>query len=154
MALKAFATTANYDATIYKGLFREVGAEEGPSENKIISLHKIQNLRYGENPHQKAEYFLPTLEESPFEQFSGKELSYNNLLDLDTLLRGCSIFQDNCACVIVKHTTPCGTAKGNNSLDAFRKALDCDPISAFGNNRITRSVDMETASAITETSLK
>ena len=152
IALKAFATTANYDATIYKGLFREVGAEEGPSENKIISLHKIQNLRYGENPHQKAEYFLPTLEESPFEQFSGKELSYNNLLDLDTLLRGCSIFQDNCACVIVKHTTPCGTAKGNNSLDAFRKALDCDPISAFGGIiGFTRSVDMETASAITET---
>ncbi|NLV82693.1 MAG: bifunctional phosphoribosylaminoimidazolecarboxamide formyltransferase/IMP cyclohydrolase [Synergistaceae bacterium] len=152
MALKAFKTTANYDATIYKGLSTEVGLEDEACDDKIISLRQVQNLRYGENPHQKAALFLPPLERPPFEQHSGKELSYNNLLDLDTLLRGCSVFQEDCACTIVKHTTPCGTAKGNTPLDAFKKALKCDPISAFGGIiGMTRCVDMETAKAITET---
>ena len=114
-----------------------------------------QELRYGENPHQKAALFMPPLEHRPFEQLSGKELSFNNLLDLDTLLRGCSVFQDVCACTIVKHTTPCGTAYGATPLEAFKKALACDPVSAFGGIiGLTRKVDMETAKAITETFLR
>ena len=152
LALKAFRLTSSYDATIYKGLCSEIGTEEETGEDKILPLRKVQDLRYGENPHQKAALFLPPLEKQPFEQHSGKELSYNNLLDLDTLLRGCSVFQDLCACTIVKHTTPCGTAHGKTPLEAFRKALECDPVSAFGGIiGMTRNVDMETAKAITET---
>jgi len=152
LALKAFKLTANYDATIFKGLSSEVGAPEEANSDKILSLRKVQDLRYGENPHQQAALFLPPLEKQPFEQFSGKELSYNNLLDLDTLLRGCSVFQEYCACTIVKHTTPCGTASGKTPLEAFKKALACDPVSAFGGIiGITRCIDMETAKAITET---
>lgn len=152
LALKAFKNTASYDAVIYKGLCRELGTEEELDFSKIIPLRREQELRYGENPHQKAALYLPPLERKPFEQLSGKELSYNNLLDLDTLLRGCYIFQESCACTIVKHTTPCGTALGKNPLEAFRKALACDPVSAFGGIiGLTRKLDMETARAITET---
>jgi len=152
LALKAFRVTSSYDATIYKGLSSEIGSEDEPGEDKILSLRKVQDLRYGENPHQKAALFLPPLEKVPFKQHSGKELSYNNLLDLDTLLRGCSIFQDLCACTIVKHTTPCGTAHAETPLVAFRKALQCDPVSAFGGIiGMTRCVDMETAKEVTET---
>lgn len=152
LALKAFKLTANYDATIYKGLCSEIGVVDGTDDDKVLPLRKVQELRYGENPHQKAALFLPPLEKQPFEQHSGKELSYNNLLDLDTLLRGCSVFQDICACTIVKHTTPCGTAQGKTPLEAFKKALECDPVSAFGGIiGMTRRVDMETARAITET---
>ncbi|MEG1501868.1 MAG: bifunctional phosphoribosylaminoimidazolecarboxamide formyltransferase/IMP cyclohydrolase [Synergistaceae bacterium] len=153
LALKAFQLTSQYDSTIYKGLCSETGKEELPNEEvKVLPLRKIQELRYGENPHQNAALYLPPLEKQPFEQHSGKELSYNNLLDLDTLLRGCSVFQDLCACTIVKHTTPCGTAHADTTLHAFRKALECDPISAFGGIiGFTRKVDIETAKTITET---
>lgn len=152
LALKAFRVTASYDATIYKGLCTEIGVADDTDDDKILPLRKVQDLRYGENPHQHAALFLPPLEGLPFEQHSGKELSYNNLLDLDTLLRGCSIFQDLCACTIVKHTTPCGTAHADTPAKAFRKALECDPVSAFGGIiGFTRRVDMETAHAITET---
>ena len=152
LALKAFRATSSYDAVIYRGLCREVGVEENVADDKVIPLRMEQELRYGENPHQKAALFMPPLEHRPFEQLSGKELSFNNLLDLDTLLRGCSVFQDVCACTIVKHTTPCGTAYGATPLEAFKKALACDPVSAFGGIiGLTRKVDMETAKAITET---
>ena len=98
---------------------------------------------------------MPPLEKKPFEQFSGKELSYNNLLDLDTLLRGCSLFQDQCACIIVKHTTPCGTAQGRTPLDAFRKALECDPVSAFGGIiGITRCVTWRPRRPLSRLSLR
>lgn len=152
LALKAFKLTASYDATIFKGLSREVGAGETTSDDMILPLRKVQELRYGENPHQKASLFIPPLEKLPFVQHSGKELSYNNLLDLDTLLRGLSVFQEYCACTIVKHTTPCGTAYGATAKEAFKKALECDPVSAFGGIiGLTRKVDIETAREITAT---
>ena len=152
LALKAFKNTASYDSVIYKGLCSELGVSDDVDASKVLPLRMEQELRYGENPHQHAALFLPPLEKSPFEQLSGKELSYNNLLDLDTLLRGCSIFQGEIACTIVKHTTPCGTAIGASALDAFKKALACDPVSAFGGIiGLTRTLDMETAKAITET---
>jgi len=152
LALKAFKLTAAYDATIYKGLTHETGSSEDIDSNKVLPLNLTQKLRYGENPHQHAALFMPPLEKTPFIQHSGKELSYNNLLDLDTLLRACAIFQDTCACTIVKHTTPCGTAQGSTPIEAFRKALACDPVSAFGGIiGVTREVDMQTAEAITET---
>lgn len=152
LALKAFKATASYDATIYKGLSRETGAGGALSDDAVLPLRKAQTLRYGENPHQKASLFMPPLEKLPFRQLSGKELSYNNLLDLDTLLRAMSVFQEYCACTIVKHTTPCGTARGAAPLEAFRKALACDPVSAFGGIiGLTRKVDIETARQITDT---
>lgn len=153
LALKAFKLTSEYDSTIYKGLTAETGSElTVEDETMILPLKKVSDLRYGENSDQKAALFMPTLEGKPFIQHGGKELSYNNLLDLDTLLRACSVFQDTCACTIVKHTSPCGTAKADTPLIAFRKALACDPISAFGGIiGITRALDMETAQAITET---
>lgn len=152
LALKAFKVTASYDATIYKGLTRETGVCETGTDDMVLPLRRIQELRYGENPHQKASLFMPPLEKLPFEQHSGKELSYNNLLDLDTLLRGVSVFQDYCACTIVKHTTPCGTAHACTTGEAFRKALECDPVSAFGGIiGFTRDVDMTTAQEITAT---
>lgn len=152
LALKAFKVTASYDATIYKGLSGETGVSETTADDMVLPLRKIQELRYGENPHQKASLFMPPLEKLPFEQHSGKELSYNNLLDLDTLLRGVSVFQDYCACTIVKHTTPCGAAYAGTTGEAFRKALECDPVSAFGGIiGFTREVDMATAREITAT---
>lgn len=153
LALKAFKITSAYDATIYKGLAKETGAGEYPvTEDILLPLRRIQGLRYGENPHQNASLFLPPLEKLPFAQHSGKELSYNNLLDLDTLLRGMSAFQEYCACTIVKHTTPCGTAYADTALGAFKAALECDPVSAFGGIiGLTRRLDMETAKAITAT---
>lgn len=152
LALKAFKVTASYDATIFKGLSREVGSRQNVSDDMILPLRRIQELRYGENPHQKASLFMPPLEKLPFTQHSGKELSYNNLLDLDTLLRGLSVFQEYCACTIVKHTTPCGTAYAPTAKEAFKKALECDPVSAFGGIiGLTRKVDMETAKEITAT---
>ncbi|MDO4987884.1 MAG: bifunctional phosphoribosylaminoimidazolecarboxamide formyltransferase/IMP cyclohydrolase [Synergistes sp.] len=152
LALKAFKATASYDSVIYKGLSRELGTADDVTEDKILPLRREQKLRYGENPHQQAALFMPPLETRPFEQLSGKELSYNNLLDLDTLLRGCSIFQDSCACTIVKHTTPCGTAMGKTTCEAFEKALVCDPVSAFGGIiGVTRKVDLDTAKKISET---
>lgn len=152
LALKAFRVTSSYDATIYKGLSKEVGAAQTGTKDFVLPLRLVQELRYGENPHQKASLFIPPLEKLPFKQHSGKELSYNNLLDLDTLLRGMSVFQEYCACTIVKHTTPCGTAYAATALSAFKRALACDPVSAFGGIiGLTRAVDMETAKAITGT---
>lgn len=152
LALKAFQLTGSYDATIFKGLSREIGVSETGTRDMVLPMRQIQELRYGENPHQKASLFMPPLEKMPFVQHSGKELSYNNLLDLDTLLRGTSVFQDYCACTIVKHTTPCGTARAETTTEAFRKALACDPVSAFGGIiGFTRGVCMDTAKAITET---
>lgn len=152
LALKAFRTTASYDATIYKGLSGEIGACNSAAGDMVLPLRRVQELRYGENPHQKAALFMPPLEKPPFKQHSGKELSYNNLLDLDTLLRGVSIFQDSCACTIVKHTTPCGTSQAATPAIAFTKALACDPVSAFGGIiGFTRKVCMETAQQITQT---
>ncbi|WP_288334779.1 bifunctional phosphoribosylaminoimidazolecarboxamide formyltransferase/IMP cyclohydrolase [uncultured Cloacibacillus sp.] len=152
LALKAFRCTASYDSIIYRGLCRELGIADEVEGDKVLPLRMEQKLRYGENPHQQAALFMPPLEQRPFEQLSGKELSYNNLLDLDTLLRGCSVFQDSCACTIVKHTTPCGTARGETPIEAFKKTLACDPVSAFGGIiGMTRKVDLDTAKTVTET---
>lgn len=148
LSAKAYTHTAEYDAMIATYMREKAGLDE----KLFLEFDLVQPLRYGENPHQQAALFMPPLEQRPFEQLSGKELSYNNLLDLDTLLRGCSVFQDSCACTIVKHTTPCGTARGETPIEAFKKALACDPVSAFGGIiGMTRKVDLDTAKTVTET---
>lgn len=131
LAVKAFLVTASYDATIHEGLAAALNVEEDGAD-RVIALRRVQQLRYGENPYQAASLCMPTLADPVFEQHSGKELSYNNLLDLDTLLRGQKLFEGSCSCIIVKHTTPCGVATAKTPIDAYERALAGDPVSAFG----------------------
>lgn len=150
LAAKAFAVTSLYDATICEALAGELGVEL-PATEMTIPLRRAQELRYGENPYQSASLCMPTLASPVFEQHAGKELSYNNLLDLDTLIRGRRIFDGTCACVIVKHTTPCGTAQGPTPIEAYERALACDPVSAFGGIvGFTERVDLALAEKIGE----
>ncbi|MDR1510975.1 MAG: bifunctional phosphoribosylaminoimidazolecarboxamide formyltransferase/IMP cyclohydrolase, partial [Synergistaceae bacterium] len=136
LAIKAFLATSLYDATIHEGLKDALGYSGGDEDEITLPLRKAQKLRYGENPWQRASLYMPTLAGAPFTQHSGKELSYNNLLDLDALLNSGAIFRDANACVIVKHTTPCGVAEAaagaEDETEAYRRALACDPTSAFG----------------------
>ncbi|MDR3353610.1 MAG: bifunctional phosphoribosylaminoimidazolecarboxamide formyltransferase/IMP cyclohydrolase [Synergistaceae bacterium] len=147
LALKAFLVTASYDATIHDGLADALGRSKDSAETgRVIPLRMEQRLRYGENPYQEAALYAPTLSDPAFVQHSGKELSYNNLLDIDTLLKGSAIFQASCACVIVKHTTPCGTAEAETAIEAYERALACDPVSAYGGIvGFTRRLDMPLA---------
>jgi len=148
LALKAFDLTSNYD-TIIGAKLREVFEHK---EIKHFNFEKIQDLRYGENPHQKAglykindggiaipPYANKSRAELPFrrqevnyEILWGKELSYNNILDMTAAVNIVSEFYDVPAAAIVKHTMPCGVALGRDLNDAYQKAFDCDPISAFG----------------------
>lgn len=127
LALKAFFLTSEYDKTIHSKL----SAIFGKNEIKNYTMEKVSELRYGENPHQKAgRYNSPTL--ADYSQLWGKELSYNNILDMTSALNIVSEFYDVPAAAIVKHQAPCGVALGKNIFDAYQKAFDCDPISAFG----------------------
>lgn len=126
-ALKSFARTAYYDSLIVEKFKVENADEIG------IPLKLTQNLRYGENPQQPAKFYKNPLNIgiADAEQLHGKELSYNNILDIDVVYRMMIEF-DETACAIVKHNTPCGAAIGKDAADAYEKALSCDPISAFG----------------------
>ncbi len=152
LALKAFARTSMYDSAIFSGLTETIGLDEGElQESMPMNLERSRKLRYGENPHQEAGLYLPPLSEEPWEQLSGKELSYNNILDLDCALRGISLLQDSCGALVIKHTTPCGMAYGDTPCQAYEKAFSCDPISAYGGvTGISRTVDIETARSIAE----
>ncbi|MFP4482096.1 MAG: bifunctional phosphoribosylaminoimidazolecarboxamide formyltransferase/IMP cyclohydrolase [Thermovirgaceae bacterium] len=153
LALKAFSATCWYDAAIFQGLAKETGASPELLLDKIPAASaKALDLRYGENPHQHAALYLPPLTELPWSQISGKPLSYNNILDVDCALRACALFQSECACVIIKHTTPCGLATGETPLEAYRKALEGDPVSSFGGIiGFSRTITEEAAEAVTET---
>ena len=135
LALKAFEHTAAYDAAIASAFSQAIPqkVEEGELSQKEIHLRltKIQDLRYGENPHQKAALYLKTGDRLSFEQISGKELSYNNLMDAEAAWDCASDFEGP-ACVIFKHATPCGVALSEKLFDAFEQAWASDPLSAFG----------------------
>ena len=133
LAEKAYAHTAAYDAAIAAWFAAQRG-EQFPSEMSI-ALNKVQTLRYGENPGQLAAQYAQRGEPGlqALRQRGGKELSFNNLLDLDGALLAADAFRDEPCCAIIKHTTPCGIATGSSALDAYRKALACDPVSAFGS---------------------
>ncbi len=122
MAVKAFAHTASYDRAIFEKL--------SAIDQFSISATKVMDLRYGENPHQKAALYS-TSDSLPFEKIQGKELSYNNLLDIYGSFLSVSDFKKP-ACVIFKHVTPCGIAIGEDHRQAFLRAWSCDPLSAFG----------------------
>jgi phosphoribosylaminoimidazolecarboxamide formyltransferase/IMP cyclohydrolase len=148
-ALKGFASTASYDAAIFCGISREVGKTPSLDETIPLSLNPVLSLRYGENPHQEATLALPPLADLPWKQLAGKEMSYNNILDLDAALRGCALFQGEPAVIIIKHTTPSGISLGCDLERAYLDAVDCDPVSAFGGIvGLTRELDMKTAERI------
>ncbi|MGB8260783.1 MAG: bifunctional phosphoribosylaminoimidazolecarboxamide formyltransferase/IMP cyclohydrolase, partial [Terracidiphilus sp.] len=155
----AFALTAAYDsaiATTLEGL-GPAPAPEAPAspqpelpETLRILLPRAQSLRYGENPHQRAALYSDGtgLGIAGCMQCQGKELSFNNLVDLDACWELAQEF-DSPAVVIVKHTNPCGAATGSTVLEAYQKALACDPVSAFGGVLgINRTVDAEAADEI------
>jgi phosphoribosylaminoimidazolecarboxamide formyltransferase/IMP cyclohydrolase len=149
LAVKAFRTTAYYDAVIEKGLSRLlIKEDEDFPDTKSIPIKKQQNLRYGENPYQKAALYMPALSENkaPFVQLWGKELSYNNMMDLDAIISASDIFKDSKTVVIIKHTTPCGIGTDKTLSTAYEKALEYDPVSAFGGIvGLTDVVDKKTA---------
>src|SRR5580700_6558096 len=140
LAQKAFATTAAYDSAIASTLER-IGAdsfpvppEAGPFPPTLrFTFHKTLDLRYGENPHQKAAMYSDGsgLGAANARQLQGKELSYNNIVDLQAAWDLAQEFDDPVV-AIIKHTNPCGTATGKSLLEAYKKALECDPVSAFG----------------------
>ena len=133
LAQKVYEHTASYDSAI-ANWFAEQRQELFPSVF-TAAFHRAQSLRYGENPGQAASFYTerPGAGLAGLTQRGGKELSFNNLLDLEGALLAIEPFADRIACAIVKHTTPCGLAVGTDPLDAYRKALACDPVSAFGS---------------------
>jgi phosphoribosylaminoimidazolecarboxamide formyltransferase/IMP cyclohydrolase len=149
LAEKVFAHTAAYDAAIAHWFACE-RLDDFP-DRLTLALGRRQMLRYGENPGQRAAFYVerPGRGLAGLTQKGGKELSFNNLLDLEGALLATDPFESEICCAIVKHTTPCGLATGESALDAYRKALACDPASAFGSIiSFTVPVDAETAQAI------
>ena len=146
-ALRTFARTARYDAAISADLSRRAG--DGPPPFHVITLERIRTLRYGENPHQPAALYRRSGEQSTLRaEREGKELSYNNLLDLHSAVMLAFEF-DEPACVIVKHNEPCGAASAATLGDAYASALASDPQSAFGGIvAFNRPLDAETARAL------
>jgi phosphoribosylaminoimidazolecarboxamide formyltransferase/IMP cyclohydrolase len=126
LAAEAFSHTSYYDTLIAN--FLEKTFEVEPM-NLRINLKLNQTLRYGENPHQKAYLFGNFA--SYFKILHGKEISYNNIIDLVAAVELVNELQQN-SCAIIKHTNPCGAAVGSSTVDAYTKALTCDPVSAFG----------------------
>lgn len=126
LAVEAYSHTANYDTHIANFLETKF---ELPKSYFRINYKKDKDLRYGENPHQKAAIFGDF--KSYFDVFHGKEISYNNILDLIAAVELTEDLGRN-SCAIIKHNNPAGAAIGNNAVDAYIKALRCDPVSAFG----------------------
>jgi phosphoribosylaminoimidazolecarboxamide formyltransferase/IMP cyclohydrolase len=154
LAAKAYARTAAYDAAI-SNWFADTLHDDAP-DYRAFGGRLIQPLRYGENPHQRAAFYRSPGERfgvASARQLQGKELSYNNINDTDAAYECVAEFDPRraAACVIVKHANPCGVAEGKNLLEAYRKALACDPVSAFGGIvALNGKLDAEAAKAITE----
>jgi phosphoribosylaminoimidazolecarboxamide formyltransferase/IMP cyclohydrolase len=160
LARKAFAATARYDGMIATELERlkaterevELGERAALPERYHIALVKQQAMRYGENPHQQAALYVPAGRApaglAAAKQLQGKELSYNNLVDLDAAWALAGEFTKPAA-IIVKHNNPCGTAEQTTLAEAYRRALACDPVSAFGGVlAFNRPLDLETADEV------
>ncbi len=152
LALKAFSMTAYYDSLISRAL-SDLFEMNGVFPKFAIPVKSLGELRYGENPHQRAwllENPLESLGITKAKVLHGKEMSFNNYLDADSSLRLVSQFQEP-ACVIVKHNNPCGVAIGRSPSEAFLKAKESDPESAFGGIvAFNQSVDLETAELLKE----
>jgi len=138
LAVKTFEHTAQYDGAIanYLGAIDADGQKEAFSNTINLQYRRKQSMRYGENPHQNAAFYVEeNSEESSIataHQLQGKELSYNNIADTDAALECVKQFDEAPACVIVKHANPCGVAFGEDLLQAYERAYSTDPESAFG----------------------
>jgi len=155
LMLKAFERTASYDVAISM-FFQKLASTEnirgewpGPAK-LLMSFEKLKDLRYGENPHQKAAVYRDAQTNSCIataKQVAGeKELSYTNILDADAGYRLTREFSGECATIIIKHTNPCGVGKAETLVESCRRALQTDPVSAFGGvYAFTKQVDIETA---------
>ncbi|HEV3199470.1 MAG TPA: bifunctional phosphoribosylaminoimidazolecarboxamide formyltransferase/IMP cyclohydrolase [Bryobacteraceae bacterium] len=154
LAKKAFRMTADYDAAISARL-DQVDASGALPDHLSLRAPKLMDLRYGENPHQSAAlYGNPGLGLAGAEQLHGKELSYNNLVDLDAAWQLVSEFSQPAA-AIIKHTNPCGCAEQGTLAEAYRRAFECDPVSAYGGVvALNRPVDEETAIEMAKTFLE
>ncbi len=156
LAVKTFEHTARYDGAIANYLGTRTSGEATPFPRTLsLQFQQVQTMRYGENPHQKAAFFVEhNVTEagiSTAQQLQGKELSYNNIGDTDAALECVKQFNEGPACVIVKHANPCGVALGNNLLEAYDRAYRTDPESAFGGIiAFNRELDAETARAIVD----
>jgi phosphoribosylaminoimidazolecarboxamide formyltransferase/IMP cyclohydrolase len=154
LAQKAFATTAAYDSAIASTLERvstngssQIHHAEGFPATLRLSFSKVTDLRYGENPHQKAAMYSDGSGTgvANARQVQGKELSYNNIVDLQAAWDLAQEFEEP-VCAIIKHTNPSGTATGKTLAEAYKRALECDPVSAFGGViGVNRPVDAEAA---------
>ena len=165
LARRAFETTARYDAMISEFLYGSVVLESSSNELRVekpaglpsvfsVYARKAMDLRYGENPHQRAGLYLTSESGGGIaaaDKLQGKELSFNNLIDLEAAWSLVTEFQQP-ACVIIKHTNPCGAATAEDARAAFAKARATDPVSAFGGIiGFNRTVTEEAARAIAET---
>jgi phosphoribosylaminoimidazolecarboxamide formyltransferase/IMP cyclohydrolase len=149
LAEKVFEHTAAYDAAIAHWFACE--RSETFPDRIALPLQRETTLRYGENPGQRAAFYVERKKDgiAALEKKGGKEMSFNNLLDLEGALFATDPFAGEICCAIVKHTTPCGLATGGSALEAYKKALECDPVSAFGSViSFTVPVDDETAEAV------
>jgi phosphoribosylaminoimidazolecarboxamide formyltransferase/IMP cyclohydrolase len=158
LAARAYARTAAYDAAISTWFARQLG-DQWP-ERKSVAGRRIQAMRYGENPHQAAAFYR-TSEARPgvasARQLQGKELSYNNVGDTDAAIELVAEFDpaQSAAVAIIKHANPCGVALGPDLKSAYERALQCDPVSAFGgivavNRRLDAAAAMEIVKIFTE----
>ncbi|KAB1074906.1 bifunctional phosphoribosylaminoimidazolecarboxamide formyltransferase/IMP cyclohydrolase [Methylobacterium planeticum] len=156
LAQKAYARTAAYDAAIANWLAGEIGGEGTPAF-RAFGGQLAQGLRYGENPHQSAAFYkspgIVRKGVASARQLQGKELSYNNFNDTDAAYECVAEFDPSrtAAVAIIKHANPCGVAEGNDLLEAYERALACDPTSAFGGIvALNRSLDADAARKIVE----
>ncbi|MBI2215220.1 MAG: bifunctional phosphoribosylaminoimidazolecarboxamide formyltransferase/IMP cyclohydrolase [Acidobacteria bacterium] len=147
-AVTTFARTAEYDLAISTWLSRQMDGDGAPlGERFSLSLQRVQSLRYGENPKQSAALYAPA-GKAPYRQLAGKELSFNNLIDLESAWRIANEFSVP-ACAVIKHTNPCGVGTGADIAAALRSALEADSVSAFGGIiGVNRPFDDSCAEAI------
>ncbi len=157
LAVKAFEHTARYDGAIanYLGAMNGEGQRQAFPQALSMQFRKVQSMRYGENPHQRAAFYAehanPDACIATAKQLQGKELSYNNVADTDAALECVKQFAEGPACVIVKHANPCGVSLGGSLLEAYERAYQTDPESAFGGIiAVNRMLDATTAAAIIE----
>jgi phosphoribosylaminoimidazolecarboxamide formyltransferase/IMP cyclohydrolase len=158
LAQIAYARTAAYDSAVSTWLGRETAKSGDPEPARRVSFagHLRQKLRYGENPHQEAAFYITDdvrAGVATAEQLQGKELSYNNINDTDAAYELVSEFEPgkSAACAIIKHANPCGVALGGSLVEAYKKALACDPVSAFGGVlAFNKTLDGATAEEISK----